>query len=162
MQTNPLDQLIELCKELEDLRQAEAKTTAELETIQEKADKLSKGLIPDLMRAIGVTSLNMTNGSKIQSVPDIHANVTKAKMPEVMAWLRAHGSEAIAKERLIVDKEAANLLRDHNVGFTYDASIHPSTLRAFVKEQLESAPDQFPRELFGVYEGSKTVITAAR
>jgi hypothetical protein len=162
MQTNPLDQLIELCEELENIRNTEARVQADLESLQEKGDKLSKTLIPDLMKSLGVTNLKMLNGSKIETVPDIHASIRKDKMPEVLTWLKAHGSAAIAKEKLVVKVEDAELLSAVGIGFDRDASIHPSTLRAFVKEQLEAAPDQFPRELFGVYEGSKTVITAAR
>ena len=36
-------------------------------------------------------------------------------------------------------------------------SIHPSTLKAFVKEQLTTGKD-IPSEPFGIYIGSKAII----
>ena len=44
-------------------------------------------------------------------------------------------------------------------GFAVDqkTEVHPQTLRAFVKERVESG-DEFPMEMFGAYIGQRAII----
>ncbi len=168
---NPLDTLVALCKYLAEFEDKKGKLEEELKYVEQRIKDLSTRSIPDLMQAINLTELRLTDGRKIAVRPDIMASVSKERMPQVLAWLHAHNAQAIAKQKLMVDindlpqaaviamEDAARALGARP---TIDASIHPSTLRAFVKEQLEQGTPDFPRELFGVHEGSKAVITTGR
>jgi uncharacterized protein YicC (UPF0701 family) len=168
--TNTLEELLALCESLHQKEERKAEIASELALLQVGIDQLAKRLIPDLMQAVNLTEIRLTDGRKVCIKPDILANVSKDRMPEVLNWLREHNAQAIAKRKLVVDindmsQEAAasiqRLAEELGSAGMVEASIHPSTLRAFVKEQIEQETPDFPRVLFGVYEGSKAVITAA-
>jgi hypothetical protein len=171
MNENPLDNLIALCKHLDEFENRRDRLEEELKYVEQRIKDLSTRSIPDLMRAVNLTELRLTDGQRISVRPDIVASVSKERMPQVLAWLQAHNAQAIAKQKLVVDindlpKETVIAMENAAIALgakpTMDASIHPSTLRAFVKEQLEQGTPDFPRELFGVHEGSKAVITTGR
>lgn len=168
---NPLDTIVALCQMLASLEDEIAAMEEQMKEKQARIKDLSTRQIPDLMSSIRLTELRLTDGRKIAIRPDILASVSKERMPQVLAWLQAHNAQAIAKQKLMVDindltepERAALTQAVENLGArpTIDASIHPSTLRSFVKEQLEQGTPDFPRELFGVHEGSKAVITTGR
>lgn len=168
---NPLNTLVALCKYLAEFEDKKGKLEEELKYVEQRIKDLSTRSIPDLMQTINLTELRLTDGRKIAVRPDIVASVSKERMPQVLEWLHAHNAQAIAKQKLMVDinnltetERAALTQAVENLGArpTIDASIHPSTLRAFVKEQLEQGTPDFPRELFGVHEGSKAVISTGR
>lgn len=166
---NPLDTIVALCQALARLEDEVAAMEEQMKEKQQRIKDLSTRQIPDLMSSIRLTELRLMDGRKIAIKPDILASVSKERMPQVLAWLRAHNAQAIAKEKLSVQPRndddlahAQRVLVANGLDFVIDASIHPSTLRSFVKEQLEQGTPDFPRELFGVHEGSKAVITTGR
>ena len=58
-------------------------------------------------------------------------------------------------------KEVINILIKEGLLPDQKESVHPSSLKAFVREQVESNNqvfDQTARELFSVYEGKRTKI----
>ena len=58
------------------------------------------------------------------------------------------------------DEKAGTFIKlAQSEGFDVDqkAEVHPSTLKAFVKEMVEGGQD-FPEELFGAYVGHKATI----
>jgi predicted nucleic acid-binding Zn-ribbon protein len=168
---NPLDTVVALCHQLDRYEAEKVKLEEELQKLNGKIKELSTKAIPDMMLSLNLTELRLTNGHKIAVKPDIMASVSKDRMHAVLAWLHAHNAQAIAKQKLVVDisdlsQEAVQQIHEtvtsYGTSASVDASIHPSTLRAFVKEQLEQNTPNFPRELFGVHEGSKAVITIGR
>jgi hypothetical protein len=99
--------------------------------------RISETLLPDIMGQIGVTEIKLTGGRKVVIKDDIYTSAPEAKIEAITEWLNARNMGSIIKTK---------------------PSIHHSTLKAFVKEQLAVDPE-FPRELFGVHEVQKATIS---
>jgi hypothetical protein len=63
------------------------------------------------------------------------------------------------------DTETANVLQqylqDHKMSYSGKTGVHPQTLAAFVKEQVESGAD-FPLDVFNVYIGQIAKIKRSK
>ena len=92
--------------------------------------------LPDAMSAAGLTQITLSSGEKI-SINEFY-------------------SAYISKANHIVD-ETVLALKSRGLAPEVKQSIHPSTLKAFVKEQLTTGND-IPTEPFGVYIGTKAII----
>lgn len=132
-----IQDILDLAKVLEDLIEEEARLDAELSRIKERRKIVSEKLLPDAMSQIGMTEFRMANGKRVLIKPDVYCSAPEARMTAITAWLTEHNMASIIKTK---------------------PSIHPSTLKAFVKERLAEDP-QFPRELFGVHEVQKAAIS---
>lgn len=129
----------------------------------ERIQYLATKLIPDMMMSIGMTEVTLSTGRRITLKPDIHASVSKERMAAVLDYLRANNMDSIAKQFIKMDVAFAEAIEQTGMPFTREATIHPSTLLAFVKERLAAEDNAtFPRELFGVHEGTKAVTTTTR
>jgi len=152
--------LVRLCNKLAALEDDIETRTAELQKVTDEAKNISERLVPDLMASIGLTEMRLTDGRKITIKEDTFVNVTKENLRAAGEWLKERNMGGIVKEKVIVSPEYTQRLVEAVVPFTTDVSIHPSSLRALVKEQLE-AGTQFPPELFGVHVANKAVIKTA-
>jgi hypothetical protein len=119
--------------------------------------------LPDAMREIGLSSFTMTDGSEVSidkmyfaSIPSDDV-IEKAKTPEeadalrmrrvdALRWLRDKGHGDLIKNTFRVvfgkgqDKAADALTKTLNtrrLEYTRNEGVHPMTLRAFVREQIE-------------------------
>ena len=90
----------------------------------------------------------------------------KDNMESAYKWLRDNGYGDLIKNEIAVpfgrgEDERANDLLKTLVNNGYEPNqktvVHPQTLKAFVKEQLESGKE-LPLDLLGAYAGQKTVI----
>lgn len=132
-----IQDILLLAKSLEETIEEIEKKEQDLKKLEERKKRISEVLLPDIMGQIGMTEFRMTSGRKIRIKPDIYASAPEARMERIVAWLTERNMASIVKTK---------------------PSIHPSTLKSFVKEQLAADP-QFPRELFGVHEVQKAVIS---
>ncbi len=146
-----MGELIVLCNVLTLAEERAEKLAQDVKDNNERIAWLSERLIPDMMTMVGLTELTLVGGKKIKLKDKVFASTPKDRMDSVLAWLKERNFQAIAKETLTVSVEHAEQLTAQGITFRRDASIHPSTLGAFVRERLADDPDnQFPRELFGV------------
>lgn len=149
--------VIALANKLVELRDDIEARQAELKKKEEEAENIANRLIPDLLEALGLSELTLTDGRKIKLGTVYYASVPKARMAAVHAWLLERNMAGIVKEKVIVDPDYKERLVAATVPFEVDASIHPSTLRAFVKERIE-ANEPLPQELFGVSVVKQAVV----
>lgn len=135
-----------------------------------KADlsKISELEIPELMGELGVQDFTLKNGLKVGVKPFYAAKIPEEKSEQAFDWLESNGHDGIIKGQFIVmyrrpDKQRIGQFLDlaRELGFeTKDKlEVHPMTLKAFVREQIESGDEGFQRDLFGVYTGWKTKIS---
>lgn len=130
--------------------------------------KLEREDLPTLMAEIGVNEIKLTSGKKITIKEDCDAKISDTNKPAAFKWLLEHGFGGIIKVLVAVQfgkgeheqaqKVATDLqkkYRDRQVQL--DENVHPSTLKAFVKERM-TAGEPVPVDLFGVYVYSKAVI----
>ena len=122
--------------------------------------------LPDAMSAAGLTQITLSTGEKISINEFYAAHISKANQQQAYQWLLENGHEGIIKNEVslnfgrgesgIVD-ETVLALKSRGLSPEVKQSIHPSTLKAFVKEQLTTGND-IPTEPFGVYIGTKAII----
>ncbi len=147
-------------------------------------DRLKKDLanvaeikLPDAMAAVGMSEFTLEDGYKVTVAPDYYANIPSADSdkPELLerreaafTWLRNNGHEALIKSKIVVEagkgeneKAAAAIAALNEAGIDYEntEAVHYSTLKAFVREQMEAAAEgktfegaaPFPEQTFGVH-----------
>ena len=154
------------------LTKEQATLEDKLKDISNKITQLEQSTLPDIMATLGVDELSLTTlGVKLKVVEQVTASVTQAKAQEVYAWLKARNMHAIAKGRVTFSDVtvAEEIAREQQAEFKID--IHPSTLAAFVREQIAQEredekqrgqplpeTDKLPRKLFGVFTLNRVAI----
>lgn len=164
-------------KELSALAQQQLATEqriAELEETLEKQkenlNRLSMNLIPEAMMAIGMQSFKLNDGTVVKVEKFYSGKIPDDKQNEAFAWLRQTKNDSLIKRevKLMFGKgedadaqTAVHALKDLGFEPQDKQSVHPMTLKSFIREQFESGSD-FPAELFGAYVGNKTKIAPAK
>ena len=137
-----------------------------LKDMQKKEREISGNLIPDLLDEIGLSELKLPSGEKVIVKRDYAAGITGANYEFCMAWLKDNGHESLIKHDVVAklkkgdDEEHKALvakLLELGVNFDDKETVHPGTLKAFVREQIEGGVD-FPQEQFSVFPVRKTTI----
>lgn len=153
-----LHAIVVLAQKMEELHEKAGAKAAELEAITEEGKRIEEIVLPDLMRELGLSEFTLTNGQKIVIKTDYQAHVSKERWAKAVAWLKEHNMDGIVKGDLIVSKEHEKEIFNRGIPYQLNEKIHPSTLKAFVKEQCELPGSQFPRELFGVFETTRALL----
>ena len=136
--------------------------------------KIAEDEIPNLFQELGIQEFKLQDGSKITVKPYYAASISAENQDRAFEWLRNNGLDDVIKHNITVvygrgeDKECDKLketLAKLNVNYTEKAGVHPQTLKALVKEQIETMSKRleegikFPMDLFNVFIGNKTKIT---
>jgi hypothetical protein len=148
---------IRLATSLANLEQTIAEIELQLEKANEHRKDIAERALPDLMAELGLTELTLRDGRKISTKVDYFASIPKNRMDAAVEWLKAHNMAGIVKETLIIEADYKEQLISACVPFAADCKIHPSTLKAFVKERIEAGAP-LPRETFGVHTVNKAVV----
>ena len=143
-----------------------AELEADLKAKKEELRLTSEQELPDAMQAAGLTQIKLNSGENISINEFYNAHMSKANQEKAYEWLTANGHEGLIKnevllkfgreESLVVD-ETVSALQARGLSPQVRQSVHPSTLKAFVKEQFTSGND-IPTEPFGIYIGTKATI----
>ena len=138
----------------------------ELATLKDQFKQCSQTDLPEALAETGLTEIKLTDGSKITVMQFYNASIPKDRAEEAHAWLRAHDHGDLIKNTVSCDfgrgeDKQAQVLRESlansGISFTDKIGVHPQTLKAFVREQVESG-QTLPLDLLGVYIGQKTKI----
>lgn len=133
---------------------------------KQKLLKLTDEDLPALLHEIGLTKFELEDGSKIELKPTYGAHIKVDNRDAAFAWLRDNGFDDIIKNTVACvfgrgeDKKAETFIKvahDAGVPATQKEEVHPSTLKAFVKERVETG-DEFPMDIFGAYIGQRATI----
>ena len=143
---------------------------AELEgAVKAKKEELrltSEQELPDAMQAAGLNEIVLSSGEKISIGEFYSAHISKANQEVAYEWLVSNGHEGLIKNEVLmkfgrdesgVVSETVYALQARGLSPEVRQSVHPSTLKAFVREQLTSGSD-IPTEPFGIYIGTKATI----
>ena len=143
-----------------------AELEADLKAKKEELRLTSEQELPDAMQAAGLTQIKLNSGENISINEFYNAHISKANQEKAYEWLTANGHEGLIKnevllkfgreESLVVD-ETVSALQARGLSPQVRQSVHPSTLKPFVKEQFTSGND-IPTEPFGIYIGTKATI----
>lgn len=98
-------------------------------------DVLRLQLVPEAMNAMGITSINVINIGRVTVTTDFHARVLSGKTSESLQWLDENGYGDLIKE-----------------------TVHPSTLKAFMKECITNGTE-LPGDIFEMTPFDRASIT---
>lgn len=159
--SDALAQLGTLAQEMTAMETRVVEAERALKTAQDDLRTISEKTIPEAMDALGIEEFTARGGLKIRIAEAVRASIPKQRQEEAVVWLDAHGYASLVKRKFTIqfgkDEEAwanrfaADLARrKRQLAVAQDKAVHPSTLSAFVREQLEAGAD-LPLDLFGVY-----------
>lgn len=134
-----------------------------LKSLKEQHRAVSENDLPEAMEEAGMMEFKLKDGRKVTVNRKYHASIPKAHQSQAFRWLREHGHDGIIKRDITLkfgkgDDELARKIRDllsdelgdETVGIADKEHVHHSTLRAFVREQIEAGED-LPMDEFGVF-----------
>ena len=162
----PLDLIKKLGAILVDVDKDIKEKEETLSQVKAKRKQIAEVMLPELMEDIDIESLTLADGTKITLSKFYNAKIPEAHWGDAVEWLESKNHDGIIKSGFTValskgqtdlGHAAKAALRELGIPVIVKDSIHPSTLRAFVKEQLEQGED-IPKEMFGVYEGKRVTF----
>ena len=137
-------QLSDLVRKLRNVEQEIEDAELNLKALKAEKHKLSVENIPALMDEMGVDRLDV-DGVSVSRKMIVHASIPQDRKEEAFAWLRENGLDDIIKNDVTCSfgKGEDNIAGDvvgllHEKGFDPKTKthVHPSTLKAFVKERI--------------------------
>ena len=146
-------------------------TEERLRKLKEQYRRLSEEDLPQKMAELGMQDLRLEDGSRITIDMFYATRINKNNRGAAHEWLRQQGHGDIIKNQVSVSfgkgedetaLETMTLLEKEGLFPDQKESVHPSTLKAFVKERIESGDSAFTpdtQKLFSVYQGKRTKIT---
>lgn len=164
-----LKRVSDLAALLTDVQNRISETNELLNQLKADERRISEEDLPQLMAEVGLSEITLESGEKVSITEQVHAGITQANNDRAVAWLVDNGFGGLVKTRLIVDydytergaavEEAQRLEGEHVTELK--ETVHPSTLKSFVREQLESGT-LIPMDLFSVHPYSKAKISRSR
>lgn len=161
-----LADLVQTCEDLKSLQQELTVQEKHVADLKEKIRSLSEDVIPSMMDEIGLSSIQLNDGSSVSYKPEINISINKQYAMEALAWLSDNKYGDLIKSKIQVNfarekrdealAEYAALI-DKGLDAVIDESIHPMTLKAWAKERMKNGGD-IPCEFFNLYHYNKTII----
>ena len=155
------------CNQLKNLKSQVEEEEKKLSLLKNKARDLEERVIPEMMQEAGVSLLKLADGSTVEVKPFYAAKIPESRVEEAFGWLRGKGFEDLIKNTVTAsfsrgqDNQVSELIKvceDNGFAYNKKEKVEPMTLKAFVKEQVETGKE-LPFDLFGVYIANKTKIT---
>lgn len=145
-----------------------ARMEEELKEFKKQLDFLRQVELPNALAEIGLSSITLTNGAKIECKQKYYASIPADFKSQAFEWLSEHNYESIIKNVVACQfgkgendraSEAMRELISLGLQPTNERSIHPMTLKSFVKDMFERG-EEFPLDVFGagVVTESKVVL----
>ena len=160
--------IAESCNKLLETQKKILTAEEELKKLKEVETTLSEQTIPNLMQQAGLSLLKLADGSSVEVKPFYSARIPASKSDEAFNWLRENGHGDLIKNQVSLefgmkqDNEAKSIveeLKAKGLPVKQKTTVHPSSLRGFVREQIQDLGKDVPAELFGTYVANKTKIT---
>lgn len=136
---------------------------------QEELRVLNQVTLVNLMDELKLAEFTTSAGLKITVEEKIEAGISEDRRFSAHKWLEENGHGGMIKRQIGIDfakdqQKAADALLVELTGkfsaVTEKKAVHPSTLKAWVREMLREGKD-FPLETFGVFRRRVAEITEA-
>lgn len=136
-----------------------------LKHLKSKKHTLSTERIPELMDEMGMERLDV-DGVTVTRKMVIHASIPVNRKEEAFAWLRENNLDDIIKNDVTcsfgkgednVAGDVFGLLQERGFDPKTKTHVHPSTLKAFVKERITDGKP-IDLDLFGAYINNSAEI----
>lgn len=161
-----LKELTDMANKMITLKRKIGEREDELKKLSEQYRTINEITLPEKMMAIGLLEIKLEDGTRLLVETFYNAKIPDNKADEAFQWLEDHDCGSLIKNKVDVtlgkgenevSKEIVDFLTAKKVAFTHKTSVHPMTLKAFVREQIESG-NELDQELFGVYIGNKIKV----
>lgn len=132
---------------------------AALKKRKEELAKIKEVELPNAIEAFGLSEVKLLDGSLVSIKEEVYAGITEEHREPAYTWLEKTGNDGIIKNEVKLPfgkgqdaeaKQVIDLLTDRGFSFTNSRSVHPQTLKAFVKKQLE-AGNPIPTDIFSIH-----------
>jgi hypothetical protein len=142
------------------------KLNEDLKIKMEELKVVQEITLPNAMAEVGMSEFKLSDGTKISIKNDVFASIPKDDGGRAFNWLRGHDFGGLIKNVVSCEFgkgedakaiEAAQLLAQSGYHPTQKESVHPSTLKAFVKEMMGNGQD-VPADVFGVFTTTKSKV----
>ena len=158
---NILARLSELAKKQLHAEAEVARLERALKEAQQALQDIKERQVPAVMDEAEMKDFTTRDGLKIKIQEKIRGSIPEATAEQAFAWLEQHKFDNLIKREFKIefgkDEEAwakkfmADLAkRKRPLKFQVKRGVHPSTLCAFIAEQLAQGTD-IPLDVFGVY-----------
>ena len=156
--TETTKSLSEMVRRLRTTEEEISKVEAYLKQLTDQKHKLSTESIPVLMDEMGVERVDV-DGVTVTRKMVVSASIPVARREEAFDWLRRNQLDDIIKNDVIVSfGKGEDNVAGHCIGmleeqgFTPDTKtyVHPSTLKAFVKDRIQSGKP-IDLDMFGAF-----------
>lgn len=163
---NDLERVVQLCELLERQAAEVDRLTEDLRGAKAAMLRTEREDLPSLMTELGLTQLKLADGSVVSLKEDVDARISDDTRPGALRWLLDNGFGGLIKTEVSLSfgrgehDQAIHVVDDlqqHYENVALKEDVHPSTLRAFVREQM-AAGTAVPVDLFHVYPYSKATI----
>ena len=143
---NSLSSLRELAEQQLLLEKYVEQKELELVNLKERLTDVREIKIPELLDMLGISEIRLSDSSRLTLKREVFAGITKENQEAAFAWLKKTNNDGIIKNEIKCpfgkgQDEAAtkltNLLNSYGFSFTNTRNVHPQTLKAFVRKQLE-------------------------
>ena len=164
--TDGLKTVSSLAQEVSNWEGKVAELEEQLRTAKAKLLELTDRDLPDMMAGGGITNFTLADGSKLEVKQTYGARIPVVHRDAAFAWLKEKGHDDIIKNLVSVPfgrgedslaTDFINLAQKNGYAPDQKKEVHPQTLKAFVKEQLEKG-QEVPMDLFGVFTGQRASI----
>ncbi len=151
-------QLSQLVRKLRDVEQEISDAEDHIKAMKQEKHKLSVENIPALMDEMGVERLDV-DGSIVERKMIVAASIPAANKEAAIDWLRSNGLDDIIKNDITVSfgkgednvaGDVVGLLQERGFDPKTKTHVHPSTLKAFVKERVTDGKP-IDLDLFGAF-----------
>lgn len=159
--------LLQLVSKLQTAQTQVAQADVLLKAAKETERVLREETLPDALSAAGLTSLTLSDGTKVSVEPFLHCSLAGAVKPKAIAWLVKSDNAGLIKNEVKVvfpkgkEKEAQQLMqRLAKAGYTPEQvqDVNTTSFKALVRELLADG-QPVPLADVGVYTGREAVIT---
>ena len=137
----------------------------QLEDAQEAFRRIEQEDLPELMRELGLDLVRLENGTTVSVDSDVQCAITEANRPAAHAWLVKHGFDGLIKTEVVRAFGRGELAEAQElagtIGGALTEKVHPATLKAFVKEQMQ-AGQVVPFDLFSVFPFNRAKLKKAK
>lgn len=172
-QVNAADAGLALVSRLAQMqRDAELKVAAAEDALAEAKNNLKQIAevdLPEAMREVGLETFVTEDGLEVKRKDEVECSISEANRPAAFSWLIAHQYGGLIKLDVAMhfdrgeQKKAEKLaeqLRKKGLDVNVKQTIHPQTLKAFVKERIADTESEvpFPLELFGAFPYVKATV----
>ena len=152
-----VEQMTAMANSLLDVEKKVKDAEIELRDLNKKAQFLREETIPAAMQEAGVTVMKLTTGQTITIGQEVYASIPMDMRVKAFGWLEEHNFGDLIKSNVLCnfargDLEKAGELVEHlqsrGLEPEFKESVHPQTLKAFLKEQIAKGTN-IPLDVFG-------------